>query len=529
MSASSGASWKAGESAGLSRLYKIKVPYETFKKWAEENKDRKEIKGFRPGKAPVSFFKDDWFLACARNMISEIKREEHLGDILDSGFSEEKFNMGEDIELTLHIELYPEIPEINFSEIEVSDYKIDVSKKDIDEALRNWAKSHSKPVELSSKRKSRLGDYLKVDIQVTAPDGGVESMKGVAVELGKGVFQPEIEKKLENCDIGEIIEHDFVIPENNGLIKDASLIGKTIKMSFTITEIKEPKNYEVDLEMAKLFDAPSIEILHEKFEKKLEDEAEEFAKFLAKEELKQALNKHYFEVPLNLLRTRYNQVREQTLKDLGFIEGKSNLTTLVKEKINLDLEEFDKRLIFISELAVRSSFLLGHLAKEFGLHISALELDEAISKQKANFPEGLKGAVRFYEENKEARENLTTNLLEEKVLKHLLFKCKLERKEVSLEDFYKNILGGVKDEEATETTKKIGSTSKKSEKSEKHEHKVSSVESKEKKSEKNSKSESAEKHLKSNEMKVEKSEKKEIKKSSTKDSEKEKSTKKKAE
>jgi trigger factor len=431
------ANWKSVQSVGLNHVYNVEVPFESFKNWAEENKVDKEIKGFRPGKAPVSFFKDDWVVNAARAVFSEILEKELKGKkIYDSGYSLIKFENGENIEFSLTIEIYPEVPAIKFEDFSYGKYEVGVSKKDVEKALEKWAHSNSKPGELETSRKTQKDDYIRVDIEIKSPDGKVEKMSNVDLQLGKHKFQPEIEEKLTGVNLNEEVHHSFEIPADNPLIKDKSIIGQTITMNFKVVEVRAPKVFQINEEMAAAFDCEKVSELEKIFEKQISKECEDYSDFLAKEQVKRFMSKHVFEIPLNLLRARYDELRNKTLSDLGFKDG-SDLEAFIKEKLEINLEEFDKRLVYMAEIGARQSFLLRHFASEWKVEISQAELDDAIANQKSSFPGGLQAAVKFFEENEEAKNILYGNLLEEKVMKKCVSKSKPELKKVSLEELYR--------------------------------------------------------------------------------------------
>jgi len=66
---------KQTTTGNLNHTYKIKVPYETFQNWAQEYRAKKTIHGFRPGKAPISMFKEDWARSCASTCAQDLIKE----------------------------------------------------------------------------------------------------------------------------------------------------------------------------------------------------------------------------------------------------------------------------------------------------------------------------------------------------------------------------------------------------------------------------------------------------------------------
>ncbi len=453
--ANQNAQWKSKESLGLSKTYSVTVPYETFKEWAEDNKNLKEIKGFRPGKAPISFFKDDWALACARNILLDIKNKENLGDLLDSGYSINNFEIGKEIEITISLELYPTVPNIDFPAFKIKQYHAKIKKENVKESMQKWASSHTRPVDLKDNRKTQLTDYIQVDVTIIDPSGKSETLSAVDLILGQNKFQPEIEAKLVGKELNEVIEHEIVIPADNPFIKDEKLVGQHIKMEFTITQIRGSQNFNIDKEMALFWEVPTIEALEEKFESELLRESKEYANFLNKEQLKFELNKNVFEIPFNLIRAKYEQSKADLIRDLGY-KNDENLEEFIKNKLEIDAQEFEKRLVFVAESAARLSFLLRHYARIWNISISPIEFDEAMTKQKDMLPGGLQAVLKFYEDNEAARNNLHDTLLEDKVLKQILLRCGVEDIHIDFEKLFNlniNDILGIEIEKAGSTDK----------------------------------------------------------------------------
>lgn len=434
-SAKTNAQWVEEKShTKLDKNYTITVPYDTFTQWATENRTAKVVKGFRPGQAPLSAFKDDWVLTCVRTIADEIIQQEKFTQLLNSTYSIQHFSLGDEIKINLHIELYPEVPAIDFASLKLNQYVAKISDEEVKEAIKRWASVNFKPEKLETPRSIQLNDYVNVSIELTDPKGHKERMNSMNIQVGKKTFLPEIEEKMLGHNLNDTVEHEFVIPAGSPLIKDDSLVGKQIKISFKINEIVGSKNVDI-ADMLTIFQVTSEADLEKKFRNNLEAEATKWSEHLLKEGLKKELEKVFFEIPMSVLHTKYRAFRNQVLTDLGFKDG-GNLEETVKTALNIDLEEFEKRIIFAAEAMARISFLVAHYGRTLNVAVAPVELDDEIAKQKQLFPEGLQAAVKFFEENPEAKENLRNNLFEHKTLVTLIGKCSLIKSEHNLEEFY---------------------------------------------------------------------------------------------
>jgi|GEM_PF-2627442 len=454
-SAKTNAKWNAKETQSkLTKSFEVTIPYETFTTWANENRESKVVKGFRQGHAPLSYFKDDWLLACARMLAQDLIKENKFENVYDSTYTLQQFELGKDVQFLLNVELYPEVPEIKFEDIKLTQHVAKITKADTEAAIKKFGEMNHKPVELAKPRAAQMGDYLNVSVEITDAKGRKEKMNEMEIQLGTHTFLPEIEQKLVGMDIGASLTHDFTIPATGTLLKDQSLVGQEIKITFKINKIRGQENFSQADTFAH-FGVNSLAELEARFETEMTAETIKHTQFLLKETLKQELLKHFFEIPMEMLQRKYIALRNQMLNDIGFKEG-MDLEPLVQEKLNLNMEDFEKRAIFIAEAMARITFLVMHFSRTLNVGLSNAEVDDAIAAQKKMFPNGLQEAVRFFEEHPEAKTNLTNALIEDKVFKTLSAKCKLETKEHSLTDFYQVRLSGDVAQEALEGAKKAG-------------------------------------------------------------------------
>ena len=69
------------------------------------------------------------------------------------------FEEGKDLTVEVKIQKMPEIEPVNFEKISLEKSVLNVTKKDIDNTLKDIAKKHERFQPLKKKRKSKLGDF----------------------------------------------------------------------------------------------------------------------------------------------------------------------------------------------------------------------------------------------------------------------------------------------------------------------------------------------------------------------------------
>lgn len=456
-SAKTNAKWNKKETPSkLTHSYEVTVPYQTFVDWGNENRSQKTVKGFRPGHAPLSYFKDDWVMACARLIADELISKEKYENVYDVKYILKTFELGKDVMFTLNIELYPEVPKIDLTSINLTKHTAKISKENIATAIKRFASINTKPVDLEKARPTQMGDYINVSVEVKDSQGKTEKMNEMDIQLGKKTFLPEIEEKLVGLNIKDELKHSFTIPETGTMLKDNSLVGNQIELKFQINKIQAAKELD-EKDMLEYFSVGSKADLEKTFEENIAQEAKHHSNHLLKESLKQELLKHQFEIPMDMVQRRYVNLRQQMFADLGLTgqEGKEDLEKALKEKMNLSLDDFENRSVFIAEAMARISFLMMHFGHEMKIQVTKEELENAIASQKNAFPNGLNEAVQFFEDNPEAKNNLRNTILEDKVAKALVAKTKVTEKEHTLEDFYKITLAPEVVQNEIDSTKSV--------------------------------------------------------------------------
>src|ERR1700742_1688287 len=144
-------------SEGLRREYKVVVPMGDLDAKVtarlEEMKPRMHLKGFRPGKAPVSFLKKQFGKSMMGEVVEEVVNEGSKkaieDNVLKPAFAPRVEPVGEleqvvegkaDLEFTVKVDLMPDFDLADPSKLHVERLVSEVSEKDVDDAIERLAK-----------------------------------------------------------------------------------------------------------------------------------------------------------------------------------------------------------------------------------------------------------------------------------------------------------------------------------------------------------------------------------------------------
>src|SRR6185503_3174486 len=139
-------------SEGLRREYKIVVPMGDLDAKVtarlEEMKPKMHLKGFRPGKAPVSFLKKQFGKSMMGEVVEQVVNDGSAKAISDNslkpafaprvepvGELEQVMDGKADLEFTVTVDLMPDFELTDVSKMKIERLSADVTDADIDEAL----------------------------------------------------------------------------------------------------------------------------------------------------------------------------------------------------------------------------------------------------------------------------------------------------------------------------------------------------------------------------------------------------------
>ena len=235
------------------------------------------LKGFRKGRVPRNIL-DQRF--------GQHARQEVLGELMNNSLQEaiesNKLEIAAAPQVTktdnlkdggfsfeARVELMPQVPEIDFSDISASKMVAEVEDKDIDKMVKNLQKQ--KQDWKDSKGKIAKSDLVTIEYSAKGkglkyPEDGEEKM---GILLGESYIPEDLEKALIGLKVKEEGDAEVEFPETFSV---KELAGKKAKMKFSITDVKKAKLPKVDEEFVKSFGVESGDV--EEFRKDIRNNLE---------------------------------------------------------------------------------------------------------------------------------------------------------------------------------------------------------------------------------------------------------------
>ena len=437
-------------SDGLKREFKVVVPLSDLAARLDsklaEMKDRVQLKGFRPGKVPVTHIKKVYGKSVMAETIETVVREANAKIITDNNLKlamEPKVNLPEnqeeiekiisgssDLSYTVALEVLPKITLADFKTISLERPVADVSEEEVDETLNRLA-SQSRPFHPKAEDAAVENDD-KVTISFTGKLDGVPFEGGtgedIGVNVGSKTFIPGFEEQLIGMKAGEnrIITVRF---PNNYLSEQ--LAGKEATFDVTAKSIEAPGTVELNDDLAKQAGMETLDKLKEAIREQLTKNHTAASRSKLKRQLLDKLDAlHKFDPPPSMLEEEFNAVWSQVTGDLD-----SKNRTFADEGTTEEKAREDYRKI--ADRRVRLGLVLAEIGEKNQIKVADEELSRAVVDQARQHPGQEQQVWDYYRKNPQAMGQLRAPLFEEKVVDFISELATVTEKKVSREDLFK--------------------------------------------------------------------------------------------
>ena len=433
--------FKEIENKNLVRSYEFTIKHKLLDQKVEEKLEKARInfqmKGFRKGRTPLTMMKKMFGNSTKNEIIQELidtNIRQHLDDKGHKPASQPKIELKEgtldrntDLTFTFNYEILPDIPELNFDQITLNEYKISVDNDAIQKALDELSKSACTFEPKKKNEKTKQGDQVIIDFKGSI--NKIEFNGGTANDyplvIGSNSFIPGFEEQLINCKVDEnkIVKVNF--PDN---YNSKDLAGKEAVFECKIKKINEPIPAKINDDLAVKFSAKNLNELKKNIKDRLSNEYKSFSKSLMKKELMDEIEKRVkFDLPQSLVDTELNQIIQQNSKNNVEIkkEKVSDKKKPTKEEKNLAIRRVTLGLFFAEE------------GNRNNITVSEKEYQDAVYREAMNYPGKEDEFIKFLDKNPAAKEQISAPIFENKVFDHIVNLTTKTEKAISFEQFKK--------------------------------------------------------------------------------------------
>ena len=387
-----------------------------------EMQPRVQLKGFRPGKAPVSYLKKAYGKSLMGEIVQDavnesskqaIKKHELKPAItprIDFTTKIETVIEGKaDLEYTMKVDLMPDFQLANISDLRVERLVADVGESDVDELVQRIADTHSTFVPKAEGAAAEKGDAITIDFQGTIDgtpfQGG--SGEGFQLVLGLGGFIPGFEEQLMGMHAGEKRDVTATFPED---YDPPHLSGKKALFVVTLKEIKAPETIVVNEDFAKRIGMESLAALRERVRGQARNNFASASRTHLKRRLLDALDAaHDFELPQTMVDYEFDSIWRQVQAELA----REHKTFADEGKTE---DEFKKDYREIAERRVRLGLVLSKIGDQNGIEVGEDEITNAVLAQARAYPGQEQKIIEFYQRNPQAVAEIRAPIFEDKVV-----------------------------------------------------------------------------------------------------------------
>ncbi|MGM0585732.1 MAG: trigger factor, partial [Pseudomonadota bacterium] len=407
-----------------------------------------QMKGFRKGKAPLPLLKKMF----GKSILGEVVQEsvdgavrQHFEDTGDRPATQpdvtianEEFDEGQDLQVELAYDKLPEVPEPDFSGIELEKPVAEVEDAAVQEALENLAESAKDFEAKPEGEPAEDGDQVVFDF-VGKVDG--EAFEGGSAEdyplvLGSGSFIPGFEEQLSGVKAGEEKEVTVTFPED---YQAEHLAAKEATFECTIKEVKAPKAAEIDDALAEKYGLENLDALKEQIRERLAQEYESASRAIVKRKLLDELDERVkFELPPTLVEGEAKQIahqlwHEEHPEEQGHEHGEIEPT-----------DEHKK----LAERRVRLGLLLAEIGQKNEIQVNETEVVQAVIQRARQMGVPEKAFYDYVSQNEGAMQQIRAPIFEDKVVDYILELATVNETTVSKDELQERLEAMDKEEEA---------------------------------------------------------------------------------
>ncbi len=425
---------------GLKRAYKLVIPAKDIAARVETQlasvAPQVRMPGFRPGKVPANLVRkmhgpaieQEALQTAVQDGVQKLLADNKLRPAMQPSVDlAEGYEAGKDAEVTVELEVLPEIPAPQIGGLNLERLMVEATEAEVDTAVERIASQQKSFEDAAKTHKAAAGDLVVMDfvgkVDGEPFEGGTG--EGMSVEIGSGRLIPGFEDQLIGVKANDSKVLNVTFPEDYNV---AYLKSKPATFEVTVTAVKTPKEAKADDEFAKSLGLEGIDQLRELMKSQVEQELNGLTRtHLKRKLLDQLAASHDFDVPPSMVEAEFAQIWQQLEHEA------SHEADPEAAKEQLEDEREDYRAIAVRR--VRLGLLLSEIGQANNVQISQQEMSRLVAQAAQQYrPEDQKRFFEYVQQNPMAQAQIRAPLFEEKVVDFLLEKSEITDRKVTREE-----------------------------------------------------------------------------------------------
>ena len=433
---------------GLKREFKVVVPATELDGRLIERlnslKDEVRIKGFRPGKVPLSHLKrlfgrstmaeivQDVITEVARNTISErgekTAMQPHYELPEDQGEANEVLAGNHDLAYTMSYEVLPKIDLVDFKTISIERPTVEVTDAEVEEQLArlaNSTRSYTTKDGAAAEGDRVTVSYLgKIDGEPF--EGGADD--DAVIRIGDKRFIPGFEEQLVGLSTGDKKTITVTFP---GDYAATQLAGKEATFDIEVKAVAAGDTVAVDDKLAERLGLESLQSLRDTVRQQLQQQYAQTIRQHVKRQILDRLDETYrFDLPGRLVDAEFDTIWRQIVNELSNTGRTFEDEDTTEEKARLEYRQ-------IAERRVRLGLVMSEIGEHAKIEVADDELQRAMAAQLRQVPGQEQILLDYYRKNPDALASLRAPIFEDKVVDYLLELIDVTDKPTTAEELMK--------------------------------------------------------------------------------------------
>lgn len=416
--------------SALERRLTVQIPAEDIQSKVEERlrelSKQVRIKGFRPGKVPMTVIRQRYGKQVRQEIVTETMQDSlheaiQTQDLRPASMPRleplDDLKADEDLKFSAMVEVYPELESVDVTSLQVERPEAEVTEADIDDMLETLREQRMtwKPAERSPK----AGDQVLVEYVAETDEGRVpvQGHQRLAIIMGDSGFE-SLEKAVSGMKAGEDTETTLEFP---GDYREAALAGKKATVKLDVKSVSAAEEPDVDEAFIKSFGVESGELddLRKEIRANLERELKQARTSLIKVTLiNKLIDAHPdLAVPESMVR---NEAAAMAAQASGAQDEEPD-----EARIEAHMDKARRR--------VRGGLIMSELARQNEIRIDGARVREAIDTVAETYEEP--DEVRqVYFGNQQLLQQVENAVLEEQVVDWVMDHANVQPREMSFKE-----------------------------------------------------------------------------------------------
>lgn len=427
--------------SALSRKLNIQVPApsvdSTFENTFKEIQRKANIKGFRPGKAPITTIKSLYSSQVVQDVAQDLVqkhywqavKEHSLNPISYPDFEFDPPAQGQEFSFTAVFEVRPEVKLKQFEGLSIEKEKFVLEDARVQTILDNIRGSRAELVTVLEDRPAQKGDVAIIDFKGMIAGAPLEngSAEDFSLELGSSQFIEGFEAGVIGMKVSQNKKLKLKFPDE---YQAADIAGKEVEFDVTLKSLKKKDLPELTDSFVKTMMGGEGDHTVASLKKTIIEDIEKTENKRIDGDLKNRVLKKLVELnPVEVPPTMLKEQKQMLVQDAHkrFVEEaqKSGQVGMTDEQFNQYAIKWDKDFEMTAKQMIQSGFIVDAIATQKNLTWTEEDMDKKLVEYAGQTGLGIDRLKEFYS-RPEQQNRLTYMITEEKVIDYVVANSKVK-------------------------------------------------------------------------------------------------------